>query len=105
MGYAEGDHQYGSFHHEDQDHRSSREKVLRLDRWLHLGFSLHLPGDVDLQAGVRRSRSSYCPPQMLLNNININKRNSNKNKNRNINNNRSNEKITAKFVCYRELFG
>merc|ERR1711872_230536 len=57
-------------------------KVLRLDRWLHLGFSLHLPGDVDLQAGVRRSRSSYCPPQMLLNNININKR--------------SNEKITAK---------
>merc|ERR1712090_61822 len=64
--YAKGDHQHGSFHHEDQDHRSSREKILRMDRWLHLGFPLHLPGNVDLQAGVRRGWSRHCPPQMLL---------------------------------------
>merc|ERR1712212_1150144 len=64
--YAEGDHRFGPFHHEDQDHRSSREEVLRLDRRLHLGFPLHLPGDVDLQAGVRRGWSRNRPPQMLL---------------------------------------
>merc|ERR1719402_1014294 len=63
---CKGDHQHGSFHHEDQDHRSSREEILRLDRWLHLGFPLHLPGNVDLQAGVRRGWSRHCPPQMLL---------------------------------------
>merc|ERR1712135_42675 len=67
--YAEGDHRLGSFHHEDQDHRSSREEVLRLDRWLHLGFPLHLPGDVDLQAGVRRGRPRHRPPQVLLRSV------------------------------------
>merc|ERR1711990_27758 len=36
--YAEGNHRLGSFHHEDQDHRSSREEIFRLDRRLHLGF-------------------------------------------------------------------
>merc|ERR1711951_177940 len=45
---------------------SSREEILRLDRWLHLGFPLHLPGNVDLQARVRRGWSRHCPPQMLL---------------------------------------
>merc|ERR1711990_460849 len=64
--YAEGDHANGAFHHEDQDHRSSREEILRLDRRLHLGFSLHLPGDVDLQARVRRGWPRNRPPQMLL---------------------------------------
>merc|ERR1712142_1237973 len=64
--YAEGDHRLGSFHHEDQDRRSPREKVLRLDRRLHLGFPFHLPGDVDLQAGIRRGRPRNRPPQMLL---------------------------------------
>merc|ERR1711962_791825 len=49
------------FHHEDQDHRTSREEVLRLDRRLHLGFPLHLPGDVDLQAGVRRGWTRHRP--------------------------------------------
>merc|ERR1712088_210469 len=53
-------------HHEDQDHRSPREEVLRLDRRLHPGFPLHLPADVDLQAGVRRVRPIHCPPQALL---------------------------------------
>merc|ERR1719370_451186 len=67
--YAEGDHRLGSFHHEDQDHCSSREKVLRLDRGLHLGFPLHLPGDVDLQAGVRRGRPRNRPPQVLLRSV------------------------------------
>merc|ERR1712228_475560 len=28
--------------------------------------SLSFPGDVDLQAGVRRGRPRNCPPQMLL---------------------------------------
>merc|ERR1712113_528128 len=65
--YAEGDHRPGPLHHQDQDHRSPREEVLRLDRWLHPGLPLHLPADVDLQAGVRRVRSLHCPPQVLLN--------------------------------------
>merc|ERR1712110_1018249 len=30
-------------HHEDQDHRPTREEVLCLDRRLHPGFSLNLP--------------------------------------------------------------
>merc|ERR1712002_293383 len=64
--HAKRDHLFGSVHHEDQDHRSSREEVLRLDRRLHLGFPLHLPGDVDLQAGVRRGWTRNRPPQMLL---------------------------------------
>merc|ERR1739844_784446 len=66
MGHAEGDHRPCSLHHKDQDHRSPREEVLRLDRRLHPGFPLHLPADVDLQAGVRRVRPPHCPPQVLL---------------------------------------
>merc|ERR1719445_1616346 len=34
---------------------------------IHPCFPLHLPADVDLQAGVRRVRPSHCPPQVLLN--------------------------------------
>merc|ERR1719339_529693 len=64
--YAEGDHRPGSLHHQDQDHRSPREEVLRLDRRLHPGFPLHLPADVDLQAGVRRVWPRNRPPQVLL---------------------------------------
>merc|ERR1711878_111281 len=64
--HAEGDHRPCSLHHQDQDHRSPREEVLRLDRRLHPGFPLHLPADVDLQAGVRRVRPIHCPPQVLL---------------------------------------
>ncbi|KAJ3555638.1 hypothetical protein NPX13_g10316 [Xylaria arbuscula] len=47
-------------------HRSSRAKVLRLDRWFYLGFAIYLPADVDLQAGVRRERSFDRSPQVLL---------------------------------------
>merc|ERR1712029_1300883 len=54
-------------HHQDQDHCSPREEVLRLDRWLHLVFPLHLPADVDHQAGVRRERPIHCPQEVLLN--------------------------------------
>merc|ERR1712200_298083 len=43
------------------------EEVLCMDRWLHPGFSVHLPADVDLQAGVRRVRPIHCAPQVLLN--------------------------------------
>merc|ERR1712154_506198 len=49
---AEGDHRSCPIHHQDQDHRSPREEVLRLDRRIHPGLPLHLPADVDLQAGV-----------------------------------------------------
>merc|ERR1711942_423975 len=42
--------------------------------WLLLGFPLHLPGDVDLQAGVRRGRPRHRPPQVLLNYMPISKR-------------------------------
>merc|ERR1739844_44515 len=66
MGYAEGDHRPCPQHHEDQDHRSSREEVLRLDRWLHPGFALHLPVHVDLKGGVRRVRCLHCPQEVLL---------------------------------------
>merc|ERR1739838_1196399 len=34
------------------------------DRRLHPGFPLHLPADVDLQAGVRRVRHLHRPPQV-----------------------------------------
>merc|ERR1711890_97918 len=37
-----------------------------LDRWLHPRLPLHLPADVDLQAGVRRVRPLHRPPQVLL---------------------------------------
>merc|ERR1712228_119342 len=63
---AEGDHRPGSLHHQDQDHCSSREEVLSLDRRIHPGLPLHLPADVDHQAGVRRVRPIHCPPQVLL---------------------------------------
>ena len=63
---AEGDHRPRPLHHQDQDHRSPREEVLRLDRRIHPGLPLHLPADVDLQAGVRRVRPIHCPPQVLL---------------------------------------
>merc|ERR1712099_184590 len=63
---AEGDHRPGSLHHEDQDHRSPREEVLRLDRRIHPCFSFHLPADVDLQAGVRRVRPLHRAQEVLL---------------------------------------
>merc|ERR1712055_151840 len=44
-----------------------REEVLRMDRWLHPRLPVHLPADVDLQAGVRRVRTLHRPPQVLLN--------------------------------------
>merc|ERR1712181_218462 len=66
MGYAEGDHRPGPQHHEDQDHCSPREEVLRLDRRLHPGFPLHLPVHVDLEGGVRRVWCLHRPQEVLL---------------------------------------
>merc|ERR1719277_846364 len=43
-----------------------RAQVLGLDRRLHPLVALHLPADVDLQAGVRRVRPVHRPPQVLL---------------------------------------
>merc|ERR1711990_594460 len=68
---AEGDHRPGSLNHEDQDHRSPREEVLRLDRRLHPGFPLHLPADVDLQAGVRRVRPLHCAQEVFLRSLQL----------------------------------
>lgn len=64
--YAEGNHGACSIIDEGQDHRTTRAKVLRLDRWLHFGVSFHFPANVDLKAGIRREWTIYCPPQMLL---------------------------------------
>merc|ERR1712119_158182 len=63
---AEGDHRSCPIHHQDQDHCSPREEVLCLDRRIHLGLPLHLPTDVDHQAGVRRVRPIHCPQEVLL---------------------------------------
>merc|ERR1712210_166587 len=62
----DGDHRPCPQHHEDQDHRSPREEVLCLDRWLHPGFPLPLPVHVDLQGGVRRVRCLHRPQEVLL---------------------------------------
>merc|ERR1719199_486453 len=43
-----------------------RAQVLGLDRRLHPLVALHLPADVDLQAGVRRVRPLHRAPQVLL---------------------------------------
>merc|ERR1712232_746050 len=51
---------------EGQDHRAPGAQVLRVDRRLHPLVALHLPADVDLQAGVRRVGTIHRPPQVLL---------------------------------------
>merc|ERR1712110_1212364 len=51
---------------EGEDHRPARAQVLGLDRWLHPMGALHLPADVDLQAGVRRVGPVHRAPQVLL---------------------------------------
>merc|ERR1712113_1375754 len=48
------------------NHCSTRKKILRMDRRIHLGFPLHLPTDVDHQARIRRMRPIHCPQKMLL---------------------------------------
>lgn len=64
--YAEGDYHSCSFFHEGQDHCSPGAQVLRLDRWFYSCFAVHLPANVDLQAGVRRERPLHRSPQVLL---------------------------------------
>merc|ERR1712100_494818 len=48
------------------NHRSTGEEILRLDRRIHLGFPLHLPTDVDLEARIRRVWPIHRPPKVLL---------------------------------------
>ena len=50
--YAEGNHCACTIIDEGQDHRTTRAQILSLDRWFHLGFSVDLPANVDLQARV-----------------------------------------------------
>merc|ERR1712136_220667 len=44
-----------------------RTKILRIDRWIHPGFALHFPTDVDLETGVRRIWTFHRSQEMLLN--------------------------------------
>ncbi|VDM36422.1 unnamed protein product [Toxocara canis] len=62
----QGDHSSGAEHDEDQDHRTPREEILCVDRWLYPRFPLDLPADVDLEAGIRRIWTFNCPSQMFL---------------------------------------
>merc|ERR1712136_563326 len=64
---AKGNHRSCPIHHEDQDHCSTREKILRLDRRFHPCFPLHLPIHVDHQGRLRWSWSIHRPQKMLLN--------------------------------------
>merc|ERR1712096_122853 len=64
--YAKGDHRLGTTDHEDQDHCSTREEILRMDWRIHPGFTLNLPTDVDQQAGVRRIRTIHRPQEVFL---------------------------------------
>lgn len=64
--YAKGNHCSGPINHQDQNHRSSRAKVLRLDRWLYPLIVVDFPDDVDYQEGVRRVWPQHCAPKVLL---------------------------------------
>lgn len=64
--YAEGNHCPRSINHENQNHRTPREEILRMDRRIHPRLSVHLPTDVDLQTGIRRVRPFHRAQEMLL---------------------------------------
>ena len=42
-----------------------------MDRRLHPGFPVHLPADVDQQAGVWWVRPQHCPQEVLLNELSV----------------------------------
>jgi len=65
--HAEGNHRTGSVHHENQDHCTPWEKVLSLDWRIHPCFLVHIPTDVDLQAGIWWVWTLHCAQEMLLN--------------------------------------
>ena len=64
--YAKGNHRSCTIIHEGQDYRTTRAKVLCLDRWFYFGISLHLPADVDFKARVRREWTFHRSPKVLL---------------------------------------
>merc|ERR1712223_1259816 len=51
----------------DQDHCTTRKEILRMDRRIHLGLTLNLPTNVDLQTRIRRIRPWNWTQKMLLN--------------------------------------
>merc|ERR1711964_105059 len=67
--HAEGDHRSCPVLDEGQDRRSPRAQVLCLDRWFHPRLALHLPADVDLEAGVRRERAKHRSQKMFLSHL------------------------------------
>lgn len=52
-----------TFQFTGQDCCSSRAKILRMDRWIHLGVSQYFPKSLVLKAGVRRIRPWHCSSQ------------------------------------------
>merc|ERR1719361_2468708 len=43
------------------------EQILRLDWWIHLGFSVHLRGNVGDEGRIRRVWPFDCPPKVHIN--------------------------------------
>merc|ERR1712168_482383 len=64
--YAEGDLPTRPTHHEDQDHRTTREEILRLDRRIHPGLVVLIRLQLGDQSRIRRMRYRHHPPKMLL---------------------------------------
>merc|ERR1712072_1390331 len=64
--HVERDHRARASVDEGQDHRAPGAQVLGLDRWLDPVVALHLPTDVDLEAGIRRVGPVHRAPQVLL---------------------------------------
>jgi len=63
---AEGNHVTRPIHHENQNDRTARTQVLRVDRWLHLGVPIYFPTDVDFEDRIRRKWPVHCSQEMLL---------------------------------------
>lgn len=65
--HAKRDHIARTVHHENQNHRSTRTKILSLDRWINLGVTVHFPTNVDFKNRIWWERSIHCTQKMLLN--------------------------------------
>ena len=64
---AEGARDAGAQHDAREDRGAAGAQVLGVDRRLDSRVAVHLPADVDLEAGVRRERRQHRPPQVHLN--------------------------------------
>merc|ERR1712079_849904 len=55
----------------DQDHCSTRAKILRLDWWIYSCFSFYLRRDVGYQGRIRRIWPNHCSQKVHLDNLHI----------------------------------